>query len=138
MMYLSNLPSSNDNIYARLDIDTIATGIKIVTDELAKERPPGTKINVWFTGHSLGTAVATLAYSKALLSKDIGSNALLRDAYLFATPVVVSAIGPLLMYLGDLYTICERRLIHSAVTVSGTWTIIPCIMTLILTTSSLA
>jgi Lipase (class 3) len=85
----SNIPLTAD---FRFILDTIATGIKIATDELAKGKPPGTKIHVWFTGHSLGTAIASLAYSKALLSKDIGSSALLRDAYLFATPIVVRCL----------------------------------------------
>jgi hypothetical protein len=83
----------------RIGVDTISAGIKIVTDELAKGMPPGTKIHVWYTGHSLGTAIASLAYSTALLSKDIGSNALLRDAYLFATPIVVRRFLPMMYIL---------------------------------------
>ncbi len=41
-----------------------------------------------FTGHSLGTALATLCYAKALMCpEDLGPNAVLRDAYLYATPI---------------------------------------------------
>ncbi|KAG8927417.1 hypothetical protein FRC01_007516 [Tulasnella sp. 417] len=67
---------------------SIAGAIKIVSEGLSQHQAPGTKINVWFTGHSLGTALATLAYSKALVSsEDLPDNVVLRDAYLFATPI---------------------------------------------------
>jgi hypothetical protein len=67
---------------------SIAGAIKIVSEGLSQVQAPGTKFNVWFTGHSLGTALATLAYVKALVSiKDLPDNVILRDAYLFATPL---------------------------------------------------
>ncbi|KAG8947106.1 hypothetical protein FRC04_010957 [Tulasnella sp. 424] len=70
--------------------DTIAASIQIVTRELARIRPPGTLIDVWFTGHSLGSGMGSLAYAKALLSRaDLGPYARLRDAYMFAAPVTV-------------------------------------------------
>ncbi|KAG8926602.1 hypothetical protein FRC01_008645 [Tulasnella sp. 417] len=70
--------------------DTIAASIRLVTKELASIRPPGTLIDVWFTGHSLGSGMGCLAYSKALLSRaELGPHARLRDAYMFAAPVVV-------------------------------------------------
>ncbi|KAG8908989.1 hypothetical protein FRB99_000092 [Tulasnella sp. 403] len=81
-IFPSNLDSDD-----RQPWETISAAIKIVTDGLASLRAPGTKCNVWFTGHSLGTALATLAYSRALMAQDIGENARLRDAYLFATPI---------------------------------------------------
>ncbi|KIO27373.1 hypothetical protein M407DRAFT_23422 [Tulasnella calospora MUT 4182] len=69
---------------------SIVGAIKIVSEGLSKDLAPDTKINVWFTGHSLGTALATLAYSKALVSsKDLPDTVILRDAYLFATPITV-------------------------------------------------
>ncbi|KAG8947802.1 hypothetical protein FRC04_010288 [Tulasnella sp. 424] len=69
---------------------SISAAIKIVAEGLTKHRDPDTKINVWFTGHSLGTALATLAYSKALVSlNELPDNVVLRDAYLFATPITV-------------------------------------------------
>ncbi|KAG8936111.1 hypothetical protein FRC03_011174 [Tulasnella sp. 419] len=77
----------------RSPYDTIAAGIRTVTDELVKGKPAGTKINVWMTGHSLGTAIASLAYAKTLISGDLGPNALLRDAYLFATPIVSDVLS---------------------------------------------
>ncbi|KIO27368.1 hypothetical protein M407DRAFT_191699 [Tulasnella calospora MUT 4182] len=69
---------------------SISGAIKTVSEGLSQLQAPGTKINVWFTGHSLGTALATLAYSKALVSReDLPDNVILRDAYLFATPITV-------------------------------------------------
>ncbi|KAG8947800.1 hypothetical protein FRC04_010286 [Tulasnella sp. 424] len=69
---------------------SISAAIRIVAEGLTKNRDPDTKINVWFTGHSLGTALATLAYSKALVSgNELPDNVVLRDAYLFATPITV-------------------------------------------------
>ncbi|KAG8908990.1 hypothetical protein FRB99_000093 [Tulasnella sp. 403] len=66
----------------------IAAGIKVVTDGLAEIHGPETKCDVWFTGHSLGTALATMAYARALKTQaEIGEHARLRDAYLFATPI---------------------------------------------------
>lgn len=41
---------------------------------------------MWFTGHSLGCATATLAYAKFLNTR--GKRVSLRDAYLFAAPIV--------------------------------------------------
>ncbi|KAG8948907.1 hypothetical protein FRC00_008410 [Tulasnella sp. 408] len=69
---------------------SISGAIDIVSEGLSEHQAPGTKINVWFTGHSLGTALATLAYSKALVNaEDFPENVILRDAYLFATPITV-------------------------------------------------
>ncbi|KAG9025556.1 hypothetical protein FRB95_010060 [Tulasnella sp. JGI-2019a] len=68
---------------------SIAAAVKVVCEELVKGHEEGTKINIWFTGHSLGTALASLTYAKALMGgNDFGPHALLRDAYVFATPVV--------------------------------------------------
>jgi len=45
-------------------------------------------INVWFTGHSLGCSLASLAYARAISFPDeLGPNVIVRDAYLFAAPV---------------------------------------------------
>ncbi|KAG8900122.1 hypothetical protein FRB99_006218 [Tulasnella sp. 403] len=87
-------PSGSGN-YQQTPWDTIAASIQVVADELARFHPKGTKCNVWFTGHSLGTAIATMAYAKILLSLNgkIGENAILRDAYLFATPVTVDFLS---------------------------------------------
>jgi len=75
--------------FGRKPYHSIAAAVKIVCEELVKGQDPGRKINVWFTGHSLGTAMASLAYAKALVEKDsLGPNAILRDAYVFATPIV--------------------------------------------------
>jgi hypothetical protein len=53
------------------------------------------KSSVFFrmTGHSLGTAIASLAYAKALMSNNLGEHAVLRDAYLFATPIICDQIS---------------------------------------------
>ncbi|KAG8880849.1 hypothetical protein FRB98_004702 [Tulasnella sp. 332] len=76
------LPSTGRQPY-----HSIAAAVRIVCDELVKGHAAGTKINVWFTGHSLGTAIASLAYAKALVAKDLGPYAILRDAYVYATPI---------------------------------------------------
>ncbi|KAG9045340.1 hypothetical protein FS837_006472 [Tulasnella sp. UAMH 9824] len=79
----------NVNPGERRPWDTIAAAIRLVTQELASTRPPGTLIDVWFTGHSLGSGMGCLAYAKALLSRaEIGPHARLRDAYMFAAPIV--------------------------------------------------
>lgn len=44
------------------------------------------QINVWFTGHSLGCATASLVYSSFLSTRRKQIN--LRDSYLFAAPIV--------------------------------------------------
>ncbi|KAG8980532.1 hypothetical protein FRB93_009269 [Tulasnella sp. JGI-2019a] len=68
---------------------SIAAAVKVVCEELVKGHEEGTKIQVWFTGHSLGTALASIAYAKALVDPgDLGPHALLRDAYVFATPIL--------------------------------------------------
>ena len=47
------------------------------------------QINVWFTGHSLGCATASLVYSRFLMRhKEMGKKSELRDAYLFAAPIL--------------------------------------------------
>lgn len=47
------------------------------------------QINVWFTGHSLGCATASLVYCRHLMRpKDLGKKAILRDSYLFACPIL--------------------------------------------------
>jgi hypothetical protein len=47
------------------------------------------RINVWFTGHSLGCALATLAYTRIVStpSDTVGYPIVIRDCYLFAAPV---------------------------------------------------
>lgn len=47
------------------------------------------RINVWFTGHSLGCALATLAYTRIVSTpSDVaGYPIVIRDCYLFAAPV---------------------------------------------------
>ncbi|KAG8842661.1 hypothetical protein FRB96_004936 [Tulasnella sp. 330] len=67
---------------------SIAAAVKVVCKELVRGQPDGTKINVWFTGHSLGCSLASIAYATALFNpKDFGPHALLRDAYCYATPI---------------------------------------------------
>jgi hypothetical protein len=71
--------------------DTISLAIKTLAKYLHKANglDKDKKINVWFTGHSLGCATASLAYSRLLMhEKDIGKKAVLRDAYLFAAPIL--------------------------------------------------
>ncbi|KAG8900290.1 hypothetical protein FRB99_006131, partial [Tulasnella sp. 403] len=71
----------------RRPYDTIAAAIKIVDKALRLNGLGDT--NVYFTGHSLGTAIASLAYSRVITGKhDFGKNIAIRDAYLFATPIL--------------------------------------------------
>ncbi|CAG8627276.1 10767_t:CDS:2 [Paraglomus brasilianum] len=73
---------------------TIMKGIKAkaleIKQAMEKMNPPKKDpVNIWITGHSLGAGLATLFYSRLLLSpKDLGPNAILRDAYLIGTPAV--------------------------------------------------
>ena len=56
---------------------------------LSERHPPGTKINVWFTGHSLGTAIASLVYARAVNEpRDFGPNVVIRDAFMYAAPIL--------------------------------------------------
>ncbi|QRW14667.1 Lipase (class 3) [Ceratobasidium sp. AG-Ba] len=73
----------------RTPYDTIRESIQIVADHLTKNTGIHS-INVYFTGHSLGCATASLAYSRAVAKQntDYKSNVRIRDAYLFAAPVI--------------------------------------------------
>ena len=72
-----------------LSIDTIRSAVRNTAAGLSQNLPQGTRINVWFTGHSLGTAVASLVYARAINEPhEFGPNVDLRDAYLFATPIL--------------------------------------------------
>jgi len=71
--------------------DTISLSVKTLSKHLRQSNkyPESTKINVWFTGHSLGCATASLVYSRFLMRhKDMGKRSVLRDAYLFASPII--------------------------------------------------
>ncbi len=47
------------------------------------------EIMQWITGHSLGCALASVAYSRMVNEiKEIGPNICVRDAYLFAAPIL--------------------------------------------------
>ncbi|ELU43878.1 lipase domain-containing protein [Rhizoctonia solani AG-1 IA] len=69
--------------------DTIRDGIQIVADHLTRNTGIHS-INVYFTGHSLGCATASLAYSRAVAKQnsDFKSNVRIRDAYMFAAPII--------------------------------------------------
>ncbi|KAG8998846.1 hypothetical protein FRB93_013413 [Tulasnella sp. JGI-2019a] len=80
-------PRDVKELGGRRPYDTIASAIKIVAEDLAKNGPE--KVNVFFTGHSLGTAIASLTYARAVSGKnDFGKKAVVKDAYLFATPII--------------------------------------------------
>ncbi|KZT58158.1 alpha/beta-hydrolase [Calocera cornea HHB12733] len=68
--------------------DTIASAVRAVADEVSTANA-SSKINLFVTGHSLGCAMASLAYA-CLISEPfvLGSNVIIRDAYLFAAPIV--------------------------------------------------
>ncbi|TDL17083.1 alpha/beta-hydrolase [Rickenella mellea] len=74
---------------SRLPYDTVNEAIKKVTKRLLIGKPPGTKINLWTTGHSLGCAMASLTYARQINEvHEVGPDTVIRDAYLFAAPIV--------------------------------------------------
>ncbi|KAG8824039.1 hypothetical protein FRC17_009190 [Serendipita sp. 399] len=71
----------------RTPYETIMAALKVVTNDLMSRTDKD--INVWFTGHSLGCAIATLTYTRALLNLDgLHPRVQLCDAYLYGAPVV--------------------------------------------------
>ena len=52
------------------------------------------QINVWFTGHSLGSALMTLAYTRAISTPSdfAGYPIVFRDCYAFATPIAADRV----------------------------------------------
>ncbi|KAF8312042.1 uncharacterized protein EI90DRAFT_3137774 [Cantharellus anzutake] len=71
--------------------EQISSLIVKLAEDLVKHQPAGDKINVWFTGHSLGCALAGLAYTRAINNfvEDFGNAPIvIRDAYVFGSPVV--------------------------------------------------
>ncbi|KAF8308281.1 alpha/beta-hydrolase [Clavulina sp. PMI_390] len=71
--------------------DTILSGVKALAKWLKNNNglPGSPKINIWFTGHSLGCATASLTYCRMLMRpKDLGKRSILRDAYMFAAPIL--------------------------------------------------
>ncbi|KAG8888826.1 hypothetical protein FRB98_006722 [Tulasnella sp. 332] len=80
-------PRDVKELGGRRPYDTIASAVKILGEELAKNDMG--KVNLYFTGHSLGTAIASLTYARAVSGKnDFGKKVVVRDAYLFATPII--------------------------------------------------
>ncbi|KAF8517171.1 alpha/beta-hydrolase [Hysterangium stoloniferum] len=74
---------------ARLPYGTIRQAVKTVSRHLLANKPEGTEINVWTTGHSLGCALALLVYARQINEpRDLGHNVVVRDAYLFAAPIL--------------------------------------------------
>lgn len=73
----------------KMPYDTCKEGIQILADHLCKKNGLD-KVNVYFTGHSLGCGLATMTYARAVKMRDTDfeSNIDIRDAYLFAAPVV--------------------------------------------------
>lgn len=68
--------------------DTIRFSLIALANHMVRDLGDGAKINVWFTGHSLGCALATLAYTRVLNSLDFANTPIvIRDAYIFAAPV---------------------------------------------------
>jgi len=73
----------------RMPYNTIKEAIRLVAPQLLKGKPPGTQINVWTTGHSLGCALASLVYARQINEPgDFGRDVVIRDAYLFAAPIL--------------------------------------------------
>ncbi|KEP50786.1 lipase [Rhizoctonia solani 123E] len=81
--------STRAELPIRTPYDSIRDGIQIVADHLTRNTGIHS-INVYFTGHSLGCATASLAYARAVTKQntDFKSNVRIRDAYMFAAPVI--------------------------------------------------
>ncbi|CUA72251.1 Cullin-7 [Rhizoctonia solani] len=81
--------STKADLPVRTPYDSIREGIQIVADHLTRNTGIHS-INVYFTGHSLGCATASLAYARAVAKQntDFKSNVRIRDAYMFAAPVI--------------------------------------------------
>ncbi|CAE6418675.1 unnamed protein product [Rhizoctonia solani] len=81
--------STKQQLPVRTPYDTIREGIQIVADHLTRNTGIHS-INVYFTGHSLGCATASLAYARAVAKQNIDfkSNVRIRDAYMFAAPII--------------------------------------------------
>ncbi|KAF8330366.1 Alpha/Beta hydrolase protein [Cantharellus anzutake] len=77
--------------------DTILAGTKALAKWLRKRNGYGddVKINLWFTGHSLGCATASLVYTRMLMNDDLPKEIELRNPYLFAAPILCdrSSVG---------------------------------------------
>ncbi|KAJ1310414.1 hypothetical protein OPQ81_007149 [Rhizoctonia solani] len=86
--------STKAELPVRTPYDTIREGIQIVADHLTRNTGIHS-INVYFTGHSLGCATASLAYARAVVKEktDFKSNVRIRDAYMFAAPVIGDVIS---------------------------------------------
>lgn len=73
--------------------DTIVKGVNELTKDILKRNPDSVaKINLYVTGHSLGSAIASLAFSRLTLVKsELDGHIVLRDGYMFAAPIVCDA-----------------------------------------------
>jgi len=85
--------------------DTIKQAVSVCAKQLLLNQPAGTQINVvrdshclgvptshplqWSTGHSLGCALGSLVYARQINEPgDFGRSVVIRDAYLFAAPIL--------------------------------------------------
>ncbi|KAG8818843.1 hypothetical protein FRC17_010677 [Serendipita sp. 399] len=72
----------------RTPYETIVESLKIITDDLLSRTDKG-YVNVYFTGHSLGSGIATLAYSRAMQNHDgLDERVRICDAYQFSSPII--------------------------------------------------
>ncbi|KAG8803178.1 hypothetical protein FRC18_007363, partial [Serendipita sp. 400] len=71
----------------RTPYETIVEALKVITDDLLSRTDKG-RVNVYFTGHSLGSGIASLAYSRAMQNIDgLDERVRICDAYLFSSPI---------------------------------------------------
>ncbi|CAG8578163.1 3786_t:CDS:2 [Paraglomus occultum] len=60
-----------------------------IINDIKSVKGSETSINVWVTGHSLGSALATLFYARLMRSPaDLPDDCILRDAYIYGTPCI--------------------------------------------------
>ncbi|EJD51199.1 alpha/beta-hydrolase [Auricularia subglabra TFB-10046 SS5] len=87
--FLSRIFPDHVKRRTRMPYSTIRAAVNICARELLKDKPLGTQINVWTTGHSLGCSLASLVYARQINEPgDLGRGAVVRDAYLFAAPIL--------------------------------------------------
>lgn len=88
------IPPPSDNTVGAFPYTKIRTEIKKIVEEI-RATTGREHVNLYVTGHSLGAALASVFYSRAIaspkdfgLAGDGGNRIYVRDAYCFGTPII--------------------------------------------------